>query len=57
MVTVGDNILMICNFVTLLIEIIISVICDLSHRPSQVTSEKKRHIDVSTFPEETNTIL
>lgn len=32
---------MICNFVTLLIEIIISVICDLSHRTSQVTSEKK----------------
>lgn len=48
---------MICNFVTLLIEIIISVICDLSHRASQVTSEKNRRIDVSTFPEETNTIL
>lgn len=56
MVTVGNNILIICNFVTLLIQII-SVICDLSHRSSQVTSAKKMHTDVSNFSEETNAFL
>lgn len=50
MVTIGHNILIICNLVTLLIKIIISVVCDLSHKTSQVTSEKKdgnRRIKVS----------
>lgn len=42
MVTIGHNILIICNLVTLLIKIIISVVCDLSHKTRQVTSEKKR---------------
>jgi len=38
---------MISNFVTLLIEIIISAICDLSHGISQDTSAKKMHTDVT----------
>lgn len=53
MVTIGHNILIICNLVTLLIKIIISVVCDLSHKTRQVTSEKKKmETDVLKSPEE-----